>query len=95
RGFAFGFELREFGFFPFFAAFDADAFEQLACRFHVGVLGAPICREVTAEGSRENALAQLLEQSRNGLERLPRAPAARLQRLELGDDATLLGEGGA
>jgi hypothetical protein len=86
--------LGELGLFPLLAALHADALQELARGLHVSVLRAPVLREVPAKGRREDRLAELLEQRRHGVERLPGATGAGLEGLELGDDAALFVEGG-
>ena len=71
RHFAFGLHFGEFGFFPAAAAFGTDAVEEDGGRFDVGVLRAPVGGEVASEGGRQDGLAELFEQRRNGLERNP------------------------
>ena len=94
RHFAFGLHFGEFGFFPAAAAFGTDAVEEDGGRFDVGMLRAPVGGEVASEGGRQDGLAELFEQRRNGLERSPGFAAPLLQRLNFGDDAALFGEGG-
>jgi hypothetical protein len=86
------FPLRAQAVLPATTALGADALQQHVRGFHVRVGGAPVLREVAAEGSGEDGALELLQQRRQAFEAGLRGAAPLEDGVEFVDDAALLVE---
>src|SRR5262245_45126858 len=90
---ALGSVFGEFGLFPTATAFGADTLEEFAGGFDIWVNGTPVSCQITAEGSGQHRLPELLQQWPHFQKSLPCTPTPLLQRLDLRHNPPLLAEG--